>query len=57
MENKDKMVLSDQQIGKEYQIPELVDLNVIGEAIGSPAPACSNGTNPAGNCTGGSSAG
>ena len=41
MENKDKMVLSDQTVGKEYQIPELVDLNGIGEAVGK---SCSNGS-------------
>ena len=42
MENNDKMVLSDQSIGKEYQIPELVDLNGIGVAMG--IPPCNTGS-------------
>ncbi len=29
MENHDNLVSSDQKDGKEYQIPELVDLNTI----------------------------
>ena len=48
MENNDNMILSDQTVGKEYQIPELVDLNGIGEAnaicsSGSAGFPCSNG--------------
>ena len=39
---KNNMILSDQTVGKEYQIPELVELNSIGEAIGW----CSPGSNP-----------
>ena len=40
MENNDNMILLDQTVCKEYQIPELVDLNGIGEALG----ACINGS-------------
>ena len=41
------MVLSDQKVGREYQIPELVDLNCISEAFG----VCDNGSSPGGNGT------
>ena len=41
MENNEDMVLSGQKVGKEYQIPELVDLNGISEAVGK---SCSNGS-------------
>ena len=34
MENNENNVLSDQRVIKEYQIPELVDLNSVGEATG-----------------------
>ena len=50
MENNDNMILSDQTVGKEYQIPELVDLNGIGEAMGIPSP-CGSGSTPAGLCS------
>ena len=43
MENNDNMILSSETVGKEYQIPELVDLNGIGEAIGAGDP-CYNGS-------------
>jgi hypothetical protein len=55
MEDNDKMVLSDQPIGKEYQIPELVDLNSIGEASGF--IKCINGTGNDITCDSGSGAG
>ena len=42
------MILSAQTVGKEYQIPELVDLNSVSEAIGG--SVCRNGTGDAGSC-------
>ena len=39
------MILSEQTLSKEYQIPELIDLNSVREAMGIPS-----------NCTPGSSA-
>ena len=42
MENNDNMILTDQSIGKEYQIPELVDLNWVGEANA----VCGPGSSP-----------
>ena len=54
MENNDYMILSDQTVGKEYQIPELVDLNGIGEAMGAP-PKCTNGSGNAISCGTGTS--
>jgi hypothetical protein len=39
MENNE-VILSDQTVSKEYQIPELVDLNSISEAMGQ----CSTGS-------------
>ena len=53
MENNDKMVLSEQPIGKEYQIPELVDLNSIGEASGF-IIKCINGSGNDNSCNSGS---
>ena len=50
MENNDNIILSDQTVGKEYQIPELVDLNGIGEAMGIDSP-CGSGSTPAGLCS------
>jgi hypothetical protein len=47
MENNDNMVLSGEAVGIEYQIPELVDLNGIGVAMGDIPTGCSSGTNPA----------
>ena len=55
MENNDKVVLSDQTVGKEYQIPELVDLNGIGEVMG--IPACNNGSGNGYGCGIGSGVG
>ena len=55
MENNDKMVLSDQTVGKEYQIPELVDLSSVGEAIGF--LPCVNGTGNSNSCDSGAGAG
>ena len=43
MENNDKMVLSDQPVGKEYQIPELVDLNGVSVAMGD-IHSCGSGS-------------
>ena len=54
MENTDKMVLSDETVGKDYQIPELVDLNGIGEVMGYPAP-CNNGSGNSTFCNTGTS--
>jgi hypothetical protein len=44
MENNDKTILSGQTVGKEYQIPELVDLNSIDGAMSSPPPSCTSGS-------------
>jgi hypothetical protein len=52
MENNDKMILSEQPIGKEYQIPELVDLNSIGEALG--LLPCRSGSGDIASCGSGS---
>jgi hypothetical protein len=52
MENNDKTDLSDQPIGKEYQIPELVDLNSIGESMG--LLPCRNGSGDSSTCGSGS---
>ncbi len=54
MENNDNMILSDQTAGKEYQIPELVDLNGIGEVMGAP-PQCNNGSGNSTFCNTGTS--
>ena len=52
MENNDKTVLTDQTVGKEYQIPELVDLNSIGDAKGTPPPPkCYNGSGNSFGCS------
>ena len=48
MEKNDDIVLSDQQIGKEYQIPELVDLNSIDAALGE--LICTNGSSADSKC-------
>jgi hypothetical protein len=44
-----KMILSHQTIGKEYQIPELVELNNINETLAACSPGsgdtnCASGT-------------
>ena len=44
MENNDNMILSSETVGKEYQIPELVDLNSIDGALSSPPASCTNGS-------------
>jgi hypothetical protein len=49
---KNNMILSDQKVSKEYQIPELVDLNSVGEAMGA---VCSNGSSDLFGCSNGSS--
>ena len=54
MENNDKMVLTDQTVGKEYQVPELVDLNGIVGAMGS--SPCLSGSG-AGLCVSGAAGG
>ena len=51
MENNDKIVLSDKTVGKEYQIPELVDLKSITEVMGS--NYCYSGTSAGANCVNG----
>ena len=51
MKDNDKMVLSDQIADKEYEIPELVDLNGIGEALG--IGDCTSGSGNAGLCVSG----
>ncbi len=43
MENKDKNILSTKTVGKEYQTPELVDLNIISTALGAPV-SCGSGS-------------
>ena len=54
MENNN-MILSDQTVVKEYQIPELVDLNGIGEAMGTPPVLCTNGSGNSFSCDTGTS--
>ena len=49
------MILSDQTVVKEYQIPELVDLNGIGEAMGTPPVLCTNGSGNSFSCDTGTS--
>ena len=44
MENNNNTILSDQTVSKEYQIPELVDLNSVNEAMGSPPAFCTPGS-------------
>jgi hypothetical protein len=51
MENNDKTFLSEQTIGKEYQIPELVDLSNVGEAL---AFKCLSGSADSISCDSGS---
>ena len=51
MENNDNMILSDQTAGKEYQIPELVDLNIVSEAMG--IGGCASGSHNSYGCTSG----
>ena len=53
MKNNDKTVLSEQQAGKEYQIPELVELYSIGNAMGG--SNCVGGTSAFGECVSGGS--
>ena len=53
MENNEDKVLSGQIVGKEYQIPELVDLNGIGEVMGGD-PSCKNGSGNLSSCAIGS---
>ena len=42
------MILCDETVDKEYQIPELVDLNSIGEAMG--ALTCNDGSSATSFC-------
>ena len=49
MENKDNRILSEQTVDKVYQIPKLVDLNGIGEAMGTP-PGCVSGSSDLTSC-------
>ena len=55
MENNDNMILSDQTVSKEYQIPELVDLNSISEAMGE-IYRCMPGSSAVSTCGSGSTA-
>ena len=48
MENNENMILCNETVGKEYQIPELVDLNGIGEAIGG--LTCNDGSSASSFC-------
>lgn len=48
MENIDSKVLPGQPVGKEYEIPELVDLNSIGEAVG--VILCRSGSSNVASC-------
>jgi len=48
MENHDNLVSSDQKDDKEYQIPELVDLNSIGAALGE--LICTSGSSADSKC-------
>ena len=48
MENNENKVLSDKKLVKEYQIPELVDLNSVAEASG--IILCINGSGNASSC-------
>ena len=58
MVNNENKVLPNQRVGKEYQVPELVDLNSIGEAKGTPPPpACYNGSGNSSGCSPGTGPG
>ena len=48
MENNDNLILSDETVSKEYQIPELVDLNSISSAMG--ATECGPGSSATVSC-------
>ena len=47
MENNNNTILTDQTVSKEYQIPELVELKSVSEAIGA---ACSPGSSDNNSC-------
>ncbi len=51
MENNN-MILSNQTVRKEYHLPELIDLNNVGEAMGA---TCSNGSSDIFGCNNGGS--
>ena len=53
MENNN-MILSDQTVNKEYQIPELIDLNSVNEAMAG-GINCTTGSAPSGSCITGNS--
>ena len=52
MENNNVMN-ADKTVREEYQTPELVDLNNMGEAQASPSSPCSSGSSPSGSCLSG----
>jgi hypothetical protein len=51
---KNEMITSENEVVKEYQIPELFDLNGINETQAFP-PICSNGSGDVGACSSGAS--
>jgi hypothetical protein len=52
MENNN-MILSDKTVSKEYQIPELIDLNSVNEAMGGDPSSCGGGSGATTSCGGG----
>ena len=52
MENNENRIITVLAVGKEYQIPELVDLNSIGESMG--LLPCRNGSGDSSTCGSGS---
>ena len=43
---KNNIIPSEQTVSKEYQTPELIDLNSINEAMGTSIAICHNGSTP-----------
>jgi hypothetical protein len=48
---KDEMITPENEVVKEYQVPELVDLNGINTTQATPPINCTNGTSPTNFCT------
>jgi len=53
--NIENIMNADKTVSREYQIPELVDLNSISEAQATPTP-CTNGSGNGYSCSSGTSA-
>ncbi|NWJ52259.1 MAG: hypothetical protein HXX14_15490 [Bacteroidetes bacterium] len=43
--------IADKTVGKEYQVPELIDLNNISGAQATPGFTCSNGSAAGSSCS------